>query len=362
MHQTYNFSAGPAILPKEVLKKIKKDLYSWKNLGISVMEISHRHTIFIQYVDKVKKSIKELLRIPENYSILFCHGGARGQFSAIPMNLTHPFTNPDYITSGYWSTCAAEEAKKYCSPNIINILQSNTSNKKYIMDVNTWKISPNSTYIHYCPNETISGIEIFEEPNFNNKIIIGDFSSTLFSRRINVKKYGMIYACSQKNIGPAGITIVIIRKDLLNGKNNFVPSILNFSIIEKFDSMFNTPSTFSLYVAGLVLQWIKKIGGLKEMERVNKEKATLLYEYISSTEFYENNVLPQNQSFMNVVFHIKNKKLEKKFVLYAEKFKLFGLKGHIINGGLRASIYNAMPVKGIKNLIEFMKFFEKKFG
>lgn len=362
MCQAYNFNAGPAILPKEVLKEIKRDLYNWKNLGISILETSHRHPIFMKYLEETKKKFRTILKIPNDYHILFCHGGARGQFSAIPMNLLYFFSKPDYINSGYWSLSAAEEAKKYCSPNIINVLKKNIHKKKYVLNMKEWKLSPYKTYMHYCPNETIHGIEIFEEPIFLNKIIVGDFSSTLLSREIDIKKYGIIYACSQKNIGPAGITIVIVRDDLIKKIKKNIPSIWDYYVLQNSDSLFNTPTTFSIYVSGLMLKWIHKKGGLKKIEKYNYQKARLLYKYINSTEFYENTVIAKNQSLMNVTFNIKKRKLEKEFIKKAEKNKLYGLKGHVIVGGLRASLYNAMSIDGVKKLIKFMQNFEKKYG
>lgn len=362
MTYKYNFSAGPAMLPLDVLKKAKKEFCNWNNLGFSVIEISHRSDNYIQTTIKIEKNLRKLLNIPNDYEILFCHGGARGQFSAIPMNLLNKYPQPDYINSGFWSYSAMEEAKKYCIPNVINIKKTKKNKIQYLESMENWNLSSHNTYIHYCPNETIEGIEIFEEPKYLNKIFVGDFSSTLLSRRINIKKYGIIYACAQKNIGPAGITIVIIKKNLLNNNVTSIPSIFNYSILSKTKSMFNTPTTFSWYMTGLVLKWIKKIGGLKQIEKNNKKKAKLLYQYLDTTKFYNNYIENNNRSRMNVVFFLKTKKLTNIFLKKSQEFGLWGLKGHSIIGGLRASIYNAMPIDGIYRLIDFMKIFEKKFG
>lgn len=362
MSKIYNFNPGPAILPQEVLLKVKKNFLNWNNSGCSIVEISHRSKEFIQHTIEIEKNLRLILNIPDHYHILFSHGGARGQFSAIPLNLINRFKNPDYINSGYWSLCAAQEAKKYCDLNIINVMKVKKNKKKYIQKSKKWKLSSHNTYLHYCPNETIEGIEIFEEPTLYNKIIIGDFSSTLLSRRININNYGIIYACAQKNIGPAGITLVIIRDDLLTNFKTAFPSILDYKLLVQSQSMLNTPSVFSWYVSGLVFQWINKMGGLTVIEKKNKEKSKILYEYLDSTYLYQNDILPINRSRMNVTFYLKKSKLTNIFLQKAEKFGLYGLKGHSIIGGIRASIYNAMPIKGIQRLIQFMKKFEKKFS
>ncbi|VFP85918.1 Phosphoserine aminotransferase [Buchnera aphidicola (Cinara pseudotaxifoliae)] len=357
----YNFNPGPSILPKVVLSEIKKNFFNWNNSQSSILEISHRSQKFIEYTFQVEQDLRSILNIPKNYHVLFCHGGARGQFSAIPLNLKRKFTQPDYIHSGYWSLCAFQEAKKYCVPTYVSVRKVLQDKTIFIEPVKKWNISTNYTYLHYCPNETIEGIEIFEEPIFDNKIIVGDFSSTILSRKINVEKYGIIYACSQKNIGPAGITVVIVRDDLLMQPNIQSPSILNYQLLMKSNSMFNTPSVFSWYVAGLVFKWIKNLGGLSVIEKNNKKKAKLLYQYLSSTDFYKNYVISSHQSRMNVTFHLTKNELTNLFVDTAEKYKLLGLKGHSLVGGIRASIYNAMPIKGIYCLINFMKYFEEKF-
>ncbi|XBC38486.1 MAG: 3-phosphoserine/phosphohydroxythreonine transaminase [Buchnera aphidicola (Melaphis rhois)] len=361
-NKIYNFSAGPAMLPIEVLKKARLELCNWKNSGKSVMEISHRSKEFTLILEELECNIRSLLNIPSHYKVLFCHGGARGQFSAIPINLLRNNLYPDYINSGYWSYSAAMESKKYCIPNIINVRQI-LNKKNCIFPMKDWKINNKNAYLHYCPNETIEGIAIYEEPKFDdNIIVIGDFSSTLFSRTIHLEKYSVIYASSQKNIGPAGVTIVIIRQDLLGKSRNICPSILNYETLFKNNSMFNTPATFSLYLSGLVLKWLKKLGGLKKIEKINKKKAKLLYNTIDSTNFYINDVANHNRSLMNVTFTITDNNLHKLFLKKSHEFGLHYLNGHSAVGGLRASIYNAMPIEGIISLTNFMKNFEKEYG
>ncbi|NIH16822.1 MAG: 3-phosphoserine/phosphohydroxythreonine transaminase [Buchnera aphidicola (Periphyllus lyropictus)] len=360
MNHIYNFSAGPSMLPLEVMNKAKKDFKNWCNLGSSVLEISHRSQEFLSLVKNSKQDLRDLLNIPLNYEILFFQGGARGQFSAIPMNFTTKNDQVDYIYSGYWSMEAAKEAKKYCKTKIINVI-SEFNKKKSIIPYKKWKINSKSNYIHYCPNETIEGISIYEEPVFKNKILIGDFSSTLLSRKINIKKYSLIYASAQKNIGASGITIVIIKKKIIRSPKNFVPSILSYKNILENDSLFNTPVNFSWYLSSLIFKWIKKVGGIKKIEKINVEKANLLYKTIDKSKFYNNYIHKKNRSNMNVVFQLKNKKLNDIFVKEAKLKNLYALNNHKILGGIRASIYNAMPIQGIKKLIKFMIYFEKKY-
>ncbi|WP_348769316.1 3-phosphoserine/phosphohydroxythreonine transaminase [Buchnera aphidicola] len=361
MNLIYNFSAGPAMIPETVLCQAKKELKNWKNLGCSVMEISHRTENFCQVVREAEKDLKDLLNISDAYKILFCQGGARGQFSAIPMNLLGKFSKADYINSGYWSNSAFLESQKYC--NSENIFIRKVKNQRtYLLKPDQWNINDDSAYVHYCPNETIDGLSLYEEPNFKNKIIIGDFSSFILSRSVDINKYGVIYASAQKNIGPSGITIIIIRKDLIGYASKLCPSILNYHIINQYNSMFNTPPTFSWYLSGLVFKWLKKQGGVKEIEKLNKEKSDMLYQIIDNSNFYINNINKENRSQMNVVFHLFDSKLNSIFLKESENFGLYALKGHFIVGGIRASIYNAMPLEGVKKLAKFMLFFEKKYG
>ncbi|CAL4042921.1 Phosphoserine aminotransferase [Buchnera aphidicola (Tetraneura ulmi)] len=360
MKKIHNFSAGPAMLPKEVLMEAKNNFCNWEKNGFSIMEISHRSHFFLKVVEEIEINIRELLNIPNNYQVLFCPGGARGQFSAIPMNLLNKNDKADYIDSGYWSHLAAIESSKYCYSNIIDVKKK--EEKRSILSMKNWGISDNSVYIHYCPNETISGIAIYEQPNFYGKTIICDFSSFIFSKVIDIKKYSLIYASSQKNIGPAGMTIVIIIDDLIKKAQKITPSILNYKILLKNRSMFNTPVTFSWYLSGLVFKWIKKRGGVKNIELLNQKKAKYLYSVIDSSNIYINDIHPKNRSITNVVFKLQGINLEKKFLIESEKEGFLFLKNHYIEGGIRASIYNSMSVKSVKSLAEFMVFFEKRYG
>ncbi|XBC39985.1 MAG: 3-phosphoserine/phosphohydroxythreonine transaminase [Buchnera aphidicola (Chaetogeoica yunlongensis)] len=367
MTEIYNFSPGPSMIPKKVLLQAKKEFCNWNNKNKSIMEISHRSEEFISVIQEMKKNLKILLNIPDNYEIIFSHGGARGQFSAVPMNLLNnnniKKNQVDYVNSGYWSNCATQEAMKYC--NNINIININKMkhNKIKISSMKDWNINNNSKYLHYCPNETINGIAIYEEPFFSDDIIVvGDFSSTILSQNICIKKYGIIYASSQKNIGPSGVTLIIIRKNLLKNINFYVPSILNYKILVDSNSMFNTPNTFSLYLSNLVIRWLKQLGGISKIEKKNIEKSNMLYNVIDSTDFYINNIDKCNRSRMNIPFRIVDSRLHSLFLIEAEKYRLYSLKGHSILGGIRASLYNAMPLKGVIQLTKFMKIFEKKYG
>ncbi|NIH41230.1 MAG: 3-phosphoserine/phosphohydroxythreonine transaminase [Buchnera aphidicola (Periphyllus aceris)] len=360
MNKTYNFSSGPSMLPIEVMNQAKKEFQNWNNLGASILEISHRSKEFLNLIKNSKKNLRNLLNVPKNYKILFCHGGARGQFAAVPLNLLKKNDEADYIYSGYWSKKAEEEAKKYCCTNIINTISLHNK-KKYIIPMKKWKINNKSKYIHYCPNETIEGISIHEEPMFKNKYIIGDFSSTLLSRPIDVNKYSLIYASAQKNLGTSGITIIIIKKELIKKSKQNVPSILNYKTMLEYNSIFNTPTNFSWYLSNLVFLWLKKKGGLKKIEKINIKKSNLLYKKIDSSNFYINNIKKENRSIMNVVFKLKNEKLNNLFLKESLLNNLYSLKNHKVAGGIRASIYNSMPIEGIKLLVKFMSYFEKKY-
>jgi len=361
MNLIYNFSAGPAMIPRDVIFQAQEELHNWNHMGCSIMEISHRSKEFMQVALEAEKDLRDLLNVSNSYEILFCQGGARGQFSAVPMNLLGNLKNADYINSGYWSNCAFLEAKKYCIPK--NILIKKIKNgKSFLLTPSKWKISNTSAYIHYCPNETIDGMSIYEEPRFKNKIIVGDFSSFILSRRIKIENYGLIYAGAQKNIGPSGITIILIRKDLIGFASKISPSIFNYHTVSKHNSMFNTPPTFSWYLSGLVFKWLKKQGGIKEIEKINQKKSSLLYKVIDNSDFYINNIDKKNRSQMNVIFYLYDSKLNDIFLKEANNVGLNALKGHSVIGGMRASIYNAMPLVGVQSLAEFMLYFEKKYG
>ncbi|MCG7585327.1 3-phosphoserine/phosphohydroxythreonine transaminase [Photobacterium sp. OFAV2-7] len=358
MEKVYNFCAGPAMIPADVLQKAQKELVNWSGLGTSVMEISHRSKEFLAVAEQSEKDLRELLSIPANYHVLFCHGGARGQFAAVPMNLLGEADTADYMDGGYWANSAAKEAEKYCQPNVVDIT-CERDGKKAVLPASEWPLSDDAAFVHFCPNETIDGIEIRDLP-VTDKPIVADMSSTILSRTIDVSKYGVIYAGAQKNIGPAGLTIVIVRDDLLGKAKQVLPSILDYTVLVDKDSMFNTPPTFAWYLAGEVFKWLKEIGGVDEMQKRNEAKAEVLYRFIDQSDFYRNQVHPDNRSLMNVPFQLKKPELDKVFLEQADAAGLKALKGHRVVGGMRASIYNAMPLEGVQALVDFMQKFEQE--
>lgn len=358
MEKVYNFSAGPAMLPEAVLEKVQDELTNWNGLGSSVMEISHRSKEFLTVVEEAEKNLRELLSIPDNYHVLYAQGGARAQFAAVPMNLLGSNTIADYVDGGYWAASAVNEAKKYCTPNVINV-KTDIGGKRAILPAKDWKLSSDSAYVHFCPNETIDGIEIRDLPE-TDKPIVADMSSTILSRPIDVSKYGVIYAGAQKNIGPAGITLVIVRDDLLGRAKDFLPNVLDYTTLANKESMFNTPPTFGWYLAGEVYKWLKEQGGVEAMQQKNEEKAALLYDFIDGSDFYVNNIYSDNRSLMNVPFQLANPELDAKFLQASDAAGLKALKGHRDVGGMRASIYNAMSLEGVQALVAFMRDFEAK--
>lgn len=361
MTQVYNFSSGPAMLPVEVLRRAEQELTNWHGLGTSVMEISHRSKEFMAVAEAAEQDFRDLLKIPANYKVLFCHGGARAQFAAVPGNLLGDATTADYIDGGYWAHSAIKEAEKYCTPNAIDI-KTMLDGKRALLPMRDWQLSDSAAYVHFCPNETIDGLAIDEEPDFGDKIVVADLSSTILSRPIDVSRYGVIYAGAQKNIGPAGLTLVVVREDLLGKAQRHVPSILDYSVLAENDSMFNTPPTFAWYLSGLVFKWLKEQGGIGEMDKLNQAKAELLYGTIDNSSFYRNEVASANRSRMNVPFQLADASLDALFLEESLKAGLHALKGHRVVGGMRASIYNAMPLEGVKALTEFMTEFERRHG
>lgn len=361
MTQVYNFSAGPAMLPVEVLRRAEQELRNWHGLGTSVMEISHRSKEFIQVADEAEQDLRDLLKIPSNYKVLFCHGGARAQFAAVPLNLLGTQQSADYVDGGYWAECAIKEAKKYCTPNTIDIA-TKVDGLRGVLPMKEWALNNDAAFVHYCPNETIDGIAIDEMPNFGDKVVVADYSSTILSRPIDVSRFGVIYAGAQKNIGPAGLTLVIVREDLLGRARKELPSILDYKVLAENDSMFNTPPTFAWYLSGMVFKWLKEQGGLLEMQKRNQAKAELLYGAVDNSSFYRNDVALANRSWMNVPFQLADDGLDKLFLEESQAAGLHALKGHRIVGGMRASIYNAMPLAGVKALVDFMADFERRRG
>jgi len=361
MSQVFNFSSGPAMLPVEVLRRAEQELCNWQGLGTSVMEISHRSKEFIQVAEEAEKDFRDLLKIPSNYKVLFCHGGARAQFAAVPMNLLGQHSTADYIDGGYWAASAMKEAQKYCTPNVIDA-KTTVAGLRGIKPMSEWALSDNSAYVHFCPNETIDGIAIHETPDFGDKVVVADLSSTILSTPLDVSRYGVIYAGAQKNIGPAGLTLVVVREDLLGQARKELPSILDYKVLAENESMFNTPPTFAWYLSGLVFKWLKEQGGVHELDKRNQAKADLLYGTIDSSDFYRNDVAVANRSRMNVPFQLADSALDKLFIDESFAAGLHALKGHRVVGGMRASIYNAMPLEGVKALTDFMVDFERRHG
>lgn len=358
MSKVFNFSAGPAALPKEVMEKAQKEFVDWNDLGTSVMEISHRSKEFIKVAEDAEQDLRDLLNIPDNYKVLFCQGGARAQFAAVPLNLLGDADKATYIDAGYWAESAIDEAQKYCQVDTF-VAKTEVEGKTAVLPATEWKVAPDAAYVHFCPNETIDGIEISDLPQ-TDKPIVADMSSNILSRQIDVSKYGVIYAGAQKNIGPAGICIAIVRDDLLELASKVVPSFMSYKVLAEKDSMFNTPPTYAWYLSGLVFKWLKEQGGVAEIEKVNQEKASLLYNQIDGSDFYINNIHPDNRSRMNVPFQLAKPELDGLFLAQAAERGMVALKGHRVAGGMRASIYNAMPLEGVQALVDFMKEFEAK--
>jgi phosphoserine aminotransferase len=347
------------MLPAEVMATAQHEFINWQNTGSSVMELSHRSDVYIAMASTAEADLRELLLIPDNYKVLFCHGGGRGQFSAVPLNLLPAGKTADYIISGSWSKAAAAEAANFGTINAIDI-NHEVSDKTSLLPSHAWPLNPDAAFVHYCPNETVNGIEINDVPETNGVPLVADMSSTILSHEIDVSKFGLIYAGAQKNIGPSGLTIVIVREDLLGQAQKATPCIMNYKTSADNDSMYNTPPTYAWYLAGLVFKWLKSKGGVKVIAQVNQAKAELLYNTIDESDFYSNNIESQYRSKMNVPFWLKDESFNEQFLLEAEQAGLTALKGHRIVGGMRASIYNAMPIEGVQALVEFMLNFEKR--
>jgi phosphoserine aminotransferase len=360
MARVFNFSAGPAVLPEPVLQQAAQEMLDWHGSGMSVMEMSHRGKEFIEIHARAEADLRELLGIPANYKVLFLQGGAAAQFAMIPLNLLRGKSCADYINTGQWSTKAIGEAKKYCRVNVA--ASSADRNFSYVPKQAHWKVDPSAAYMHITSNETIGGVEFHWIPHTGQVPLVTDASSHILSRSMDVSRYGLIYAGAQKNIGPAGLTIVIVRDDLIGQAAPTTPSVFDFKIQAENDSMYNTPSTYGIYVAGLVFQWLKSLGGIQAMEQINIAKANLLYDYLDQTEFYHSPVEKEDRSRMNVPFTLRSAELDTAFLKEAESHGLTQLKGHRSVGGMRASIYNAMPVEGVRALVQFMRDFERKHG
>ena len=358
MSRVYNFSAGPAVLPEEVLKEVAEEMMDYQGTGMSVMEMSHRSADFQKIIDEAEQDLRDLMKIPDNYKVLFLQGGASQQFAAIPMNLMKNKV-ADYIVTGQWAKKAYQEAQKYGKAN--KIASSEDKTFSYIPDCSDLPISPDADYVYICENNTIYGTKFKELPNTKGKTLVADVSSCFLSEPVDVSKYGVIYGGLQKNIGPAGVVIVIIREDLIpESVDEKVPTMLQYKIHADANSLYNTPPAYGIYICGKVFKWLKKMGGLEEIQKRNIEKAKILYDFLDSSKLFKGTVRKEDRSLMNVPFVTGDKDLDAKFVAEAKAAGLENLKGHRTVGGMRASIYNAMPKAGVEKLVEFMKKFEEE--
>ncbi|HEY4732406.1 MAG TPA: 3-phosphoserine/phosphohydroxythreonine transaminase [Gammaproteobacteria bacterium] len=359
MSRVFNFGAGPAVLPETVLEHARQEMLEWQGSGMSVMEMSHRGKEFMAIAAQAEQDLRELMAIPGNYKVLFLQGGASSQFAMVPVNLLRGKKKADYINTGSWSKKAIEEGKRFCEVNIA--AKSRTDGVATIPPQSEWRLDAHAAYVHYTPNETIDGVEFHWIPDTGPVPLVADMSSTILSRPIDVSRFGVIYAGAQKNIGPAGLAVVIVREDLIGMVLPGMPIMFDYKTHAENDSMYNTPPTYGWYFAGLVFAWLKKQGGLTAMAGINKRKARRLYAAIDTSDFYRNPVDPACRSWMNVPFTLADSNLDDTFLAQAKKAGLVALKGHRSVGGMRASIYNAMPEAGITALVDFMRDFEKRY-
>jgi len=360
MKRVFNFSPGPAMLPEPVLRKAQAELLDWQGSGMSVMEVSHRGTDFVEFAARSERALRELLRVPDSYKVLFLQGGATLQFAAVPLNLAPAGSVADYVVTGNWGEKAVQEAERYIRVNVA--ATGKASKFTTVPDPKTWQVSGSASYLHYTPNETVFGVEMHSVPEVSDAPLVADMSSTLLSRPIDVSRFGVIYAGAQKNIGPAGLALVIVREDLLGRARRETPGVIDYKTMAENDSMWNTPSTLSWYFAGLVFDWLKEQGGLEAMGKINERKAAKLYRAIDGSGFYKNPVDKAYRSWMNIPFTLANPELDKPFLQEAKAAGLTNLKGHRVVGGMRASLYNAMPEAGVDALTAFMADFAKRHG
>lgn len=354
MSRVYNFSAGPSMLPESVLKQAAAEMLDFNGTGMSVMEMSHRSKAYLSIIEGAEANFRKIMNIPDNYSVLFLQGGASTQFAMVPMNLFSNSKKADFINTGNWSKKAISEAKLFGTANII--ASSEDKNFTYIPE--NFVISPDADYVHITSNNTLEGTRFTAYPETGNIPLVADMSSEIMSTEIDVTKFGLIYAGAQKNLGPAGVTIVIVRNDLLGKHIDGIPTMMRYDTHAKEKSLYNTPPSYSIYVAGLVFKWIEELGGIKGIEAINNEKAKMLYDFLDSSSMFKNNVAVKDRSIMNVPFTAPTDELNEKFIKESAAAGLETLRGHRLVGGMRASIYNAMPIEGVKKLVEFMKQFE----
>jgi phosphoserine aminotransferase len=358
MSRIFNFSAGPAMLPAEVLARAGDEMLDWRGTGMSVMEMSHRGREFMSIAEEAESDLRELLAIPASYKLLFLQGGATLQFAQVPMNLLRGKSKADYVITGEWSKKAVKEAKSYCDAAVA----ASSEERNFTYAPKDWRVRNDAAYVHYCSNETIGGVEYHALPYSGPAPIVADASSHFLSRPMEVGSHGLIYAGAQKNAGPAGLTFVIVREDLIGAAAKGTPSVMDYKLQADADSMLNTPATYAMYVAGLVFKWLKASGGLAAVEARNIQKAKLLYDFLDASRFFRNPVAKEDRSRMNVPFTLSKPELDPVFLKGAEERGMVQLKGHRSVGGMRASIYNAMPLEGVQRLVEYMKDFEARNG
>lgn len=356
MSRVYNFSAGPAILPEKVLKIAADQMLEYKTSGQSVMEMSHRSNEYKEIIDSCESSLREVMSIPDNYKVLFLQGGASSQFAMVPLNLLNKNKKADFVITGQWATKAFKEASRY--GNCREVASSKDKTFSYIPKLDKSMFDPEADYVHICENNTIYGTHYSKLPDVGDAILVSDMSSCILSQPVDVSKYGIIYAGAQKNMGPAGLTVVIIREDLIGNAMDICPTMFNYKTHADKGSMFNTPPTYGIYILGLVLDWIKEQGGLTAMQKINKKKASTIYNFLDKSSMFKATVQGDDRSMMNIPFVTGNDELDAKFVAEAKKEGFINVKGHRTVGGMRASIYNAMPLEGCEKLVEFMKKFE----
>ena len=358
MSRVYNFSAGPSMLPEEVLKTAAREMLEYGTTGQSVMEMSHRSKEYQAIIDAAEKDLRDIMNIPDNYTVLFLQGGASTQFAMVPFNLMNKNGKADYIITGQWAKKAYKEAARYGKARAIASSEDKTFS--YIPKITPDMIDPEADYVHICMNNTIYGTLWHDLPECGNVPLVADISSCILSEPIDVSKFGLLYAGAQKNVAPAGLTIVIVRNDLLGNAMEITPTMLNYVTHSENGSMFNTPPCYTIYIAGLVFKWIKELGGLEKMREINENKAKILYDFLDSSSLFHGTVVPEDRSLMNVPFITGNEELDAKFVKAAKEAGFVNIKGHRSVGGMRASIYNAMPTEGVAKLVEFMKKFEEE--
>ncbi len=354
--RVYNFSAGPSMLPEAVLEKAAKEMVEYQTAGMSVMEMSHRSKDYEEIINGAEALVRELMEVPDNYRVMFLQGGGSSQFAMVPMNLGNKNKKCDIVVTGQWAKKAAQEAEKYITVN--KVASSSDKTFSYIPKLDESTFSKDADYFYICMNNTIYGTKFNTLPDTGDIPLVADISSMVMSEKIDVSKFGLLFAGAQKNLGPAGVTLVIVREDLIGNAMEMTPTMFNYQIHADNGSMYNTPPTYGIYVLKLVLEWIKEMGGVEAIQKINEKKAKILYDYLDSSKLFKGTVVPEDRSLMNIPFITGNEELDAKFVKEAKQAGFVNLKGHRSVGGMRASIYNAMPVEGVEKLVEFMKKFE----